>query len=343
MTSLTSTELEEWPQSRQPAIYGVCAVMLLLGNLAVPMRIWAQWKVHRKTFMEDYFLVAALLFANVGTIATIIAGTKGLGLHTFRIVVQDPSYKNLVSVFASIWVTALFNGPSIFATKVALLAYYRRLFIVNQTWLKITWWINLVFATLLCIGTILFYILQCSPVNWYWERVNAYTKETGTCVEPLGDIGAPLVLSMVSDLAILLLPIITVITLKMDLKRKLGLTAVFSVGFVSFGCSLARVTVLLAGTEMADDDTWTLTAFEILSVVELTCAILCASAVPIFSYFRLLIRGRREESTASHDGYGFKDISASRLKKSRGSWLASSSSEHLREEYTSNSKDPAVP
>lgn len=59
--SLTSAELAAWPDTRQPTIYGICALMLLLGNTSVPLRLWAQWKVHKQTFMEDYFLIAALV------------------------------------------------------------------------------------------------------------------------------------------------------------------------------------------------------------------------------------------------------------------------------------------
>ncbi|KAJ5280914.1 hypothetical protein N7478_006286 [Penicillium angulare] len=270
-SSLTTEQLEEWPQSKRPAIYGVCAVMLILGNASVPLRIWAQWKIHRRTFMEDYFLFAALLLANVGTITTIVAGTDGLGLHTFRVVLQDPTYQNLVGVFA------------------------------------------------------------CSPVNWYWEKVNPNVEGTGTCVVAVKYIGTPLILSMVSDFFILLLPIMTVLGLQINIKRKLGLTLVFSVGFITLACSIARVTVLLAGTEIADDETWTLTSFVVLSVVELTSAILCASAVPIFSYLRLIIRGGN--SQPSYEGYSFKDTHASRLRHNHVTRLPSSSSENLHGEF----------
>ena len=59
--SLTPVEKAAYFETRQPAVYGVCAVLLILGNAAVPLRIWAQWRVHHKPLMEDYFLATALV------------------------------------------------------------------------------------------------------------------------------------------------------------------------------------------------------------------------------------------------------------------------------------------
>ncbi|KAJ5993048.1 hypothetical protein N7451_008772 [Penicillium sp. IBT 35674x] len=330
--SLTSAELAAWSDTRQPTIYGICALMLLLGNTSVPLRIWAQWKVHKQTFTEDYFLIAAVIFANIGTIATMVAASNGLGLHTWRVEAQDSTFKSLVGVFSSIWVTALFNGPSVFATKVALLLYYRRLFIVHQTWLKLIWWINFIFTSMLCLGITLFYILQCRPINWYWERANPYsTEKHGTCVASVNLIGIPLILSTISELSILFLPIMTILGLNMDMKRRVGVAAVFSVGFIPFGCSLARVIVLMAGTELGGDDTWSFVGFELLSAVELTFAIICASAVPIFSYIRLVIRGGGPQD--SRDSFSYKIRPPMCSRNEHVARLPSSSLEHLSKDY----------
>ncbi|KAJ5591914.1 uncharacterized protein N7459_002283 [Penicillium hispanicum] len=332
-TQLTAAELAAWSDTRQPAIYVVCALLLVLGNASVPLRIWAQWRIHKKVIMEDYFLIAALIFANVVTISTMVAASNGLGLHIWRVEKQDPTLQPLVKIFSCIWVTALFNGPSLFATKVALLLYYRRLFVVNQTWLKITWWANLIYVILWALAITLFYILQCSPVNYYWERVNPYsTIQGGSCTVPLNLIGIPLILSAVSDFSILLLPIITVLGLKLNLQLKLGLTAVFSVGFLSFACAVARICVLLAVTDIDRDQTWSFVPFELLNAVELTFAIICASAVPIFSRVRQMFLGQRSQN--SYNNYGYQMQSGKSLRGGDAARLPSSSSEHLSKDYS---------
>lgn len=142
-----------------------------------------------------------------------------------------------------VWLTAVFNGPALLATKISLLLYYRRLFLVHQTWLRIAWWFNLVFVVLWGIFCTLYYILQCTPPSYYWERLDPMTKiKDGKCPIPekLEQVAIPLILSAVSDFTILLLPIFTVFTLQTALARKLGLAAVFSVGFLYANHDAAR-------------------------------------------------------------------------------------------------------
>lgn len=87
----------------------------------------------------------------------------------------------------------------------------------------------------------------------------------------------------------------------------------------------------MAGTELGEDDTWSFVGFELLSAVELTFAIICASAVPIFSYVRLVIRGGGPQ--ASHDNYSQKIRSQICSRNGHVARLPSSSSEHLSKDY----------
>jgi len=61
MPTLTATQLAEWSQTKQPALYGTVIPLMILGNVALFMRLWAQFRVHKKAFAEDYFLIAALV------------------------------------------------------------------------------------------------------------------------------------------------------------------------------------------------------------------------------------------------------------------------------------------
>lgn len=135
-------------------------------------------------------------------------------------------------IFLCVWLTAAFNGPSMLATKVALLLYYRRLFIVQQIWLRIFWWTNMVYAVLWGIGSTITYVLSCVPVSYYWERFDLQSTVHGSCHNSTTADGLPLILDLVSDVAILVLPIATIATLQMPLARKTGLMIVFSVGFL---------------------------------------------------------------------------------------------------------------
>lgn len=145
---------------------------------------------------------------------------------------MDPSGHALVTIFLCVWLTATFNGPSMLATKIALLLWYRRLFIVQQLWLRIFWWVNMVYIVLWAIGSTISYMFSCVPIQYYWERFDHISTLHGTCRNTTTADGLPLILDLISDVAIMALPIATIATLQMPLARKVALMTVFSVGLM---------------------------------------------------------------------------------------------------------------
>lgn len=166
------------------------------------------------------------------SVATIVAVHFGLGYHVWRVEAEDTSGLALKWIMLCIWMTATFNGPSMLATKVTLLLWYRRMFIVQQRWLKVFWWTNMIYVVLWTIGSTINYILSCVPVSYYWERFDPKSTLKGSCHNTTNADGVPLILDLISDVTILALPIATITTLKIPFARKAGLTVVFSVGLM---------------------------------------------------------------------------------------------------------------
>ncbi|PYH68089.1 uncharacterized protein BO88DRAFT_426732 [Aspergillus vadensis CBS 113365] len=287
---LTAAELAEWSQSLKPVVLGLSITILVLSNMGVILRIWAQWRIQKRPMPEDYLLIMAL-FANVVSIAIIVTVHYGLGYHLFRVESEDPS--GIKWIFLCVWLTATFNGPSMLATKVALLLYYRRLFIVQQIWLRIFWWTNMVYTVLWGIGSTITYMLSCVPVSYYWERFDLQSTVHGSCHNSTTADGLPLILDLVSDVMILVLPIATIATLQMPLARKTGLMIMFSVGFLAIVSAVARVVVLYKSTSLHSDFSYAAAPFELLDVIQLNMAIVCATAVPIASGFRVAFSKKR--------------------------------------------------
>lgn len=61
MPSLTAEQQAAWSETMRPTIMGICILFLVLGNLSVPMRIWAKWRIHKRPLAEDYSLILALV------------------------------------------------------------------------------------------------------------------------------------------------------------------------------------------------------------------------------------------------------------------------------------------
>lgn len=131
------------------------------------------------------------------------------------------------------------SSPTLTAIKLSLLFFYRRLFLVNQKWLRIAWWVNLVYVMLWVFGATGFYLFQCWPVQWYWlQYYRRYHLQPpggvkGQCnATTVQHVAMPLIFGLISDVGILLLPITAILKLQMSTSKKLGTAGIFSVGLL---------------------------------------------------------------------------------------------------------------
>ena len=123
------------------------------------------------------------------------------------------------------------------AVKISLLYLYKRVFLVQQRWLKWAWWANMVFAIMWSIAATFYFIFQCTPASYYWEEMYAKVHATpphpvhGSCGDGAAwEVGMPFVVNLISDFGILMLPMVTLFSLKMPFKRRLRIAIVFGLG-----------------------------------------------------------------------------------------------------------------
>ncbi|KAL9066104.1 MAG: hypothetical protein Q9161_007762 [Pseudevernia consocians] len=238
MSSLTPDQLAHYDESKQPAIIATSVVFLILCNVSVLVRVLSQLRISRRLFIDDYAIIFAAICSDITGALYLKATHNGLGLHIYRSVAEDPSPpQHLISLFKALYINAVLTGPCFAAVKISLLWFYRRTFLVHQKWLGIAWWINLAYIVLWAIASSLFYVLQCLPPSYYWERmylllrIQPPSPIKGQCNSATPVLVAlPLVFSLISDLGVLLLPIVTLAQLHMRTSRKMGLIVVFSLG-----------------------------------------------------------------------------------------------------------------
>lgn len=110
--------------------------------------------------------------------------------------------------------------------KLSVLAFYRRVFPVNT--LRITsyalagviaiWWITVVLIS----------ILACTPISFNWDR----TQPGGHCLDPRIFVIAISIPNIVTDITILLLPLPVIWRLQLHFKKKIAVSAIFSLGIL---------------------------------------------------------------------------------------------------------------
>lgn len=140
--------------------------------------------------------------------------------------------------------------------KMTLLLFYKRLFLCSSKSLRIFWWINVGYIILWFFGATGFYAFQCNPPQWYFLQYYARHGSpvpggiTGQCnATTTQHVAMPMIFSLVSDVALLILPIWAISQLRLDKKKRIGLMAVFGIGLVACLLELARILALVIDTD----------------------------------------------------------------------------------------------
>ena len=164
---------------------------------------------------------------------------------------QQPTDPNQAGYFVSVvWATTMMF------IKLSILFYYRRLFLVQQKWLKIALWVNIVYAFCLGIGASFEFIFQCSPVPYFWERFSLMYGISpgyeGTCLPQNIHLATPAIMSTISDGAILVLPLAVLWKLQIRRAQKLSLMLVFALGIFVVAVGIARITFIFQVSNSSD-------------------------------------------------------------------------------------------
>ena len=119
-------------------------------------------------------------------------------------------------------------GPLAFLAKLSVLLQLQHTFVVSHRQpsffiLQALIWANLAFY----LAWFWVDIFQCVPRRKIWD-----TTVSGKCISTDVLLITPASINIVSDCLILVLPIIMVFRLKMTMKNKLAIIAIFSSGFL---------------------------------------------------------------------------------------------------------------
>ncbi|KAI0378280.1 hypothetical protein F5Y04DRAFT_291085 [Hypomontagnella monticulosa] len=328
LPALSPEENQHLNDTRQPALWGCLGVFLAICNVAIVGRLWGTRTSigdRSRVLTEDILIVLSGIFVNVIIANLMVATHYGLGLHVYTINARDPEYPtNLSNTFRHVWITMVLMGPCFTCIKLTLLFFYKRLFLVSNSKLRIFWWANLIYTVLWFIGATGFYLFQCWPVQWYYVRYFAKYPHlpvpgnmTGQCdATSVLHVSLPPIFSLASDIALLILPIWAISKLRLSKTKKRGLMVVFGIGIAACMLELARVLVLLLDTDDATDPSYGVAVFLVLTAAEETLAVVCACVPVLVPQLVKSYKGRARNNTYASDRNG--DHNSSDRRSSRG-------------------------
>jgi hypothetical protein len=218
----------------------------------------------------------------------------------------------LIEALKWFFVAQLLYKVSICLTKLSILFFYIRIF-PSQNFKRAVSALGGItvaysFASVCCT------IWQCDPIAKTWNK-----KLDGHCLE-IGEVWySTSVMAIVTDLAIIILPVYQIRRLQMPLFQKLALCLMFSLGIFVIACTVVRMAVVGPAITALDtpyyqvtSNSWTFLEANVAIII--TC--IPTLKGPIISLFPRLDSHKKSSTTSypndfSRDNYNSKNIISS--------------------------------
>ncbi|RHZ54104.1 putative MFS monosaccharide transporter [Aspergillus thermomutatus] len=207
---------------RRPEVLVVSIIFFALATVFVALRFVSRIFVVRKVGLHDYLMLLAWAIDFGFSFSLFYATSKGLGLHDYDIPTSDrPGLNRADYAF-----TVLYN-PALMAVKTSILVFYLTL----TKGEKVFRWAN--YVTLFVINAAglaltLVNVFQCHPV----EAAFSYPLPPNAhCIDILTLYLSSSPVNIITDLAILFIPIPILTQMRLPRKQKIILVITFSFGF----------------------------------------------------------------------------------------------------------------
>ncbi|KAH8779056.1 integral membrane protein [Hyaloscypha finlandica] len=252
----------------------------------VSLRIYVRACMMRQIEKEDWACVAAGILAAMYFVLGIFMGHFGGGHHIWE-VTEEAFVKYQKVQYAD----AILYGPTAYLTKVTLLLILARTLTPYKRIMALIWG-SMGAMLAFYIFVAILKIRICTPIDLFWDP-----NVQGSCWNEHLILIADTVMSVVSDLVILALPMPLLWSMQMPVKKKLGIAALLGAGGVATATSIVRL-VLIFGS-LAPDRTVAGIQFKLLEVAEITIGILCACS-PAFNIYSIQVQEERIATRARY-------------------------------------------
>ncbi|KAK8014640.1 hypothetical protein PG990_007936 [Apiospora arundinis] len=219
-------------EDRGPSVFAVTTATLGLASVFVFARLYTRLFIVRHITWDDWFMILAWLFAfAIGF--TIDYGTyKGLGQRDTYIADGDwNSLRRCEYVFS-----VLYN-PALMATKTSILVFYLRLSRNTEQVLRLASWAVLGIVNISGAVLTLLNVFQCRPI----EAAFNYYATKAQCIPLLTEFICSAPVNIITDLAILALPLPVLTGMRLPPRQKIILVVTFTLGIFVTVVDVVRI------------------------------------------------------------------------------------------------------
>lgn len=223
-------------RGRSEAVLVVTAIFAAFCTIFTFLRMISRALLVKKVTIDDYLCVLAWAIA-IGLSSAICYGCAwGLGRHEYN--VPDEWQENLRKAN---YVFSVLYQPALMATKSSILSFYLTLPTLGNKVFKWATIGTLVVVNVGGLGLGLFTVCQCIPVNAAWRFP---TPDSATCTDIITIYLSSTPLNLITDLAVLLLPMPILTGMRLPRKQKIILIITFSFGAFVAAVDVVRIVYL---------------------------------------------------------------------------------------------------
>ncbi|CAO2649750.1 Nn.00g010420.m01.CDS01 [Neocucurbitaria sp. VM-36] len=267
--------------TKQASMFAVGIPFIVITSIVVFLRVHVRLRLLRLQLAADDYLMIIGTFFTIGlSIANMICGWYGVGMHT-----PDIPAENLTPMLQANLATRLLYVVAICLVKFSILTFYRRLDPRQVT----RWIVHFLMVWVAALSVVTFFVLLfvCTPPSLFWDPVGQ-AEHPEKCLklstqQVFFNING--VMNIIQDTMIYVLPMSIVWKLQMPRRQKIALSALLCVGLVAVaaGCVRFYYVLFLAN----ETDTWFYMADSLnWCSIEIYAAIICSSA----STFKALLK-----------------------------------------------------
>ncbi|KAM0333208.1 hypothetical protein ACHAQA_001868 [Verticillium albo-atrum] len=217
---------------RGPVVFAVTLSTLVLASVFVAARLFCRHVIVKNVSWDDKIMLLALILT-FGLSFTICFGTtKGLGRYDDDISAEDEGALRRCEYVFSI----LYN-PALMATKTSILIFYLRLSKNTQKVLRLASWVTLGIVNVAGTVLTLINIFQCRPVPAAWQT----WTEPAQCIPLLTEFICSAPINIITNLAIVALPIPVLTSMRLPPRQKYILVFTFSLGIFVTVIDVVRI------------------------------------------------------------------------------------------------------
>ncbi|KAF7719103.1 MFS-type L-fucose-proton symporter [Penicillium ucsense] len=302
--------------TRRPATLGVSITVFVIASIFVALRFVSRIFIVRKVGLHDYVMLLAWVLDFGFSFSLFYATKYGLGMHSSEIPFEDQFALNK----ATYAFTVLYN-PALMAVKTSILIFYLTLTRNNKIF-QIANYVTLAVVNAAGFALTMVNVFQCHPFS---ASFVPGVPNGATCIDIVTLYLSSSPVNIVTDLAILFLPIPILTQMRLPFKQKVILVVTFSFGFfvavvdviriaflqrAAISKSLALETIHLQNNTDADFSWYASLSF-MWSVVEVNISIICGcvpSLKPLVTRLMpKLIRDTGDPSTSPRSHYAVNE------------------------------------